>query len=173
VIGAESPILAFVRCKDCITGRFTVDGDGIAGLVTLSDLQKLPARAALFGLVTNLELVMIDAIEALFPNDIWIERLNPDDRREFEENIKRAKDRDTFTRAIDYTQLRWKYFILRRKCELGEWKIFQPINDLRNGLAHAKPYIVDRRDELRLVETVRLIDELVERIAAASTKSKG
>lgn len=165
LIGAETPIMDFVRGQESAEARFIIDRGGVSGLVTLSDLQKLPARAALFGLITQLELEMGEAVQELFPNDGWIDRLRPEDRTELQTNIERAKKRDVFTRAIDLTQLREKYFLLQNLFALGPWADFRPVNDLRNGLAHAKPYIHDRRDERRLVKTVRHVDELFGRVA--------
>ena len=46
--------------------RLVVSGTGIVGLVTLSDLQKLPVRAVLLALLTGLEISMSEAIEQVF-----------------------------------------------------------------------------------------------------------
>ena len=50
LIGADASILAFVRDADFRKCRLVVSGSQISGLVTLSDLQRLPVRAALLGL---------------------------------------------------------------------------------------------------------------------------
>jgi CBS domain len=47
VIGADSSILEFVSDADSKPCRLVVSGARIEGLVSLSDLQKLPVRAAL------------------------------------------------------------------------------------------------------------------------------
>lgn len=164
MIGATSPILAFVRCPDCTNGRFIVDGERITGLVTLSDLQKLPARAALFGLVTRLELLMGAVIVARFGEDGWINRLRNGDRQTVEEEIGRARQRDTFTRTIDYTQLSHKFWLLRDLRGLDDQRAFRAVRGLRNDLAHAKPYVLDRQGELQLVDTVRIIDDWTRRL---------
>ncbi|MGO4843671.1 hypothetical protein AB4144_66485, partial [Rhizobiaceae sp. 2RAB30] len=62
LIGADASILSFVKEADTRPFRLLVSERGIVGLVSLSDLQKLPVRAALFGLVTGLEMAMTDAI---------------------------------------------------------------------------------------------------------------
>jgi hypothetical protein len=48
LIGADASILAFVRDADRHKCRLVVSGCEISGLVSLSDLQRLPVRAALF-----------------------------------------------------------------------------------------------------------------------------
>jgi len=62
MIGADASIVAFVRDADRHKCRLVVSGCEINGLVSLSDLQKLPVRAALFTMVTHLEMVMANFI---------------------------------------------------------------------------------------------------------------
>jgi hypothetical protein len=51
-----------------------VAGRDISGLVSLFDIQKLPARTALFAIVTQLEIVMTNAIRREFGRDeSWLE----------------------------------------------------------------------------------------------------
>src|SRR5262249_53547236 len=72
LIGADASILAFVRDADCHRCRLIVSGNEISGLVSLSDLQHLPVRAALFGVVTYLEIIMADVIRREFKSsDEW------------------------------------------------------------------------------------------------------
>ena len=58
VIGADASIIDFVTTADERQTRLVVSGDRVAGLVSLSDLQQLPVRAALFTLITRLEIAM-------------------------------------------------------------------------------------------------------------------
>jgi hypothetical protein len=50
LIGADAGILTFLRSADRVGCRLVMSGAEISGLVTLSDLQQLPVRAALFAL---------------------------------------------------------------------------------------------------------------------------
>lgn len=63
LVGADSSILDFIKDADEKPCRLVVSGGSITGLVTLSDLQKLPVRAALFALITGFEITMYDAIK--------------------------------------------------------------------------------------------------------------
>lgn len=58
LLGADASILAFVRNADERRCRLIVSQNEISGLVGISDPQRLPVRAALFGLVTYFEIVM-------------------------------------------------------------------------------------------------------------------
>lgn len=66
LIGANAGIIEFVRRADEQPCQLVVSGSRIDGLVSLSDMQKLPVRAALFGLVTGMELTMSELIRRHF-----------------------------------------------------------------------------------------------------------
>jgi hypothetical protein len=54
LIGADAGILSFVKGADRRGCRLVMSGAEISGLVSLSDLQKLPVRATvLFALITH------------------------------------------------------------------------------------------------------------------------
>ena len=63
MIGADASIVEFVMTADKRPIRMVVSGDRVAGLVSLSDLQHLPVRAAIFTLITSLEIAMAKRIE--------------------------------------------------------------------------------------------------------------
>ena len=67
LIGADASILDFLSEVSSRPFRLLVSGKRIDGLVSWSDLQKLPVRAALFGLTTGLEIVMSAAIRSEYP----------------------------------------------------------------------------------------------------------
>lgn len=72
LIGADAGILTFVRDADVRPCRLIVAGTEIVGLVSLSDLQRLPVRPVLFMLITHLELLMAEVIRVEFgTSDDW------------------------------------------------------------------------------------------------------
>ena len=72
LIGADASILDFLQGLPTSPVRLTVSGKGIDGLVSWADLQKLPVRAALFGLITGFELAMLEAIKRRYgKSDAW------------------------------------------------------------------------------------------------------
>ena len=147
VIGADASIIEFVMTADERPARLVVSGNEVAGLVTLSDLQRLPVRAAIFTLMTSLEIAMAERIETEWPDDPtgWLELLSDQRRDEVLKKIDTAKQKDGFVSAIMFTQLSHKATILRKE-ELvsGSGKQlkrdFNEIRDLRDHLAHANYY---------------------------------
>ena len=63
VIGADASIIEFVETAAERPTRLVVSGDGVTGLVSLSDLQRIPVRAAIFTLITSIEIAMGKRIE--------------------------------------------------------------------------------------------------------------
>lgn len=83
LIGADASIVEFARRAHETEFRFVVTKDRVGGLVTISDLQKLPVRASLFALITSLELAMTSAITSAFGSALadWPEKALSDDER--------------------------------------------------------------------------------------------
>ena len=150
LIGADASVLTFVRHADDSPFRLVVSGREITGLVSISDLQRLPVRAALFAMVTHLEMVMADAIRRRQPNsDRWMSLLSEGRKKKVYEQIERAKSGDTFVDPVLYTQFCDKVRIVNKMggpADSGAWdaKLFQrdmkDFQDLRDGLAHANDY---------------------------------
>jgi hypothetical protein len=69
LIGADARILDFIKDADRKPCRLVVSDSGIVGLVTLSDLQKLPVRAVLFAIITGFEITMMGLIRQSFKSD--------------------------------------------------------------------------------------------------------
>jgi hypothetical protein len=77
LIGADASLLTFIRNADRQMCRLVVSGPEMNGLVSLSDLQQLPVRAALFAMVTHLEITMAQAIRREFnQSEDWMDCLS-------------------------------------------------------------------------------------------------
>jgi hypothetical protein len=171
LIGADASILTFVRHADSQPCRLVISGSEISGLVSLSDLQRLPVRAALFGMVTHLEIVMAGAIRAEFgTSDDWMGRLLPDQRRQVAKKVVKAKENDAYVHdMLLFTQFSDKVTVIKERQNLrwdrGEFEDqLHQIQDLRNDLAHAKDYAVTRNLAKKVCETVRLIEAWTNRL---------
>ncbi|SDR39049.1 hypothetical protein SAMN05519103_02589 [Rhizobiales bacterium GAS113] len=165
LIGADASILAFVRDADRQKCRLVVSGHEISGLVSLSDLQRLPVRAALFGLVTHLEIIMADAIRREFDStDGWIERLSEGRKAQLQDEIGKATVGDGLVDELLFTQFadkmtiihRSPYFTFGKNSFKGDLKQVQA---LRDHLAHANDYAASPRAACEVCSTVRLIDK--------------
>lgn len=142
LIGGDAGILDFVRQADSQPYRLVLGGTRISGLVTLSDLQKLPARAALFGLVTDLELALQETIRRAFKPSEWKDILTDGRRGELQKKIRGAtKGRVLINDEILYTELCDKLDIIRTlpSVPLSSNQKERLVN-LRHQLAHANEF---------------------------------
>jgi hypothetical protein len=170
LIGADASIVNFVRDADRQPCRLIVSGPEISGLVSLSDLQRLPVRAALFAMVTHLEMIMADSIRREFQgSEDWIHRLSPDRQGKVRNKVIEAKAEDVFVETLLLTEFGDKVTIIKRrpnfcwgrkafKSEMGRVQL------LRNDLAHAKNYAVTREAANRVCETARFMEAWIGRL---------
>ena len=168
LIGGDASILDFIRSGDRQPCRLVVSGARVSGLVTLSDLQKLPVRAALFALVTHLEMTMAAAIRRECPApDQWQRRMSSGRRDGLADKIAASTRADSMVDALEFTDFADKRQILMKSDRLQVSKRrfeaeLKAIEDLRNPLAHAGSYAETRDEALRLCGTVRAADEWVD-----------
>ena len=123
----------------------------------MSDLQQLPVRAALFTLITSLEIVMADWIEAQWPGDpdSWLALLSPGRREKALDRIKEFKNNNSFVSEILCTEFTDKCDIVRERASIPASKSqmerdFSAIRDLRDQLAHASHYARSPREALQV-----------------------
>ena len=91
LIGAKVSILDYIGDSGKKPVRLVVSDSGIVGLVTRSDLQKPPARVALFALLTGFEVIMSDVIRTRLPCDGWMQCLSCGRRQILEEQINKSR----------------------------------------------------------------------------------
>ena len=76
MVSADMPIANLISELKDNHYRLVLRGGRIDGLVTQSDLLKLPVRILVFGLITHLEQVMADIVSVRWPGDSWFPKLN-------------------------------------------------------------------------------------------------
>lgn len=182
LIGADASILSFVREADTCPFRLLISDQGVVGLVSLSDLQKLPVRAALFSLVTGLEMAMTKAIQLADPGGKnWIKCISAERQVDLQKRIKDAKQKGGIVTELLFTQFCEKRDILikllfgketkPRREELA--RKFRRIEELRNDLAHANDYAVDNQSAGGVCATVRDILDMRQLIVRRAGEIEG
>ncbi|MET4200737.1 hypothetical protein [Bradyrhizobium sp. LA6.12] len=145
LLGADASILDFVLDADEKQCRLVISGTKVVGLVSLSDLQRLPVRAALFALITGLEMTMADLIRTRHPkSEDWMRFLTNGRQAKIEEERKKAKSDDGYVDTLLFTQFCDKRDILTQKLPEPERSALsaalERIESLRNSIAHANEY---------------------------------
>lgn len=147
LIGSNASILDFLKAGSEGPTRLVVSGGEIVGLVCMADLHKLPVRAALFSVVTALEMAMADRIDSVWRDSTshWLELLSPARRNEVNDRIASARRNDTYVSDIASTQFADKVTITLKQGLVPGSKTqlksdFKVIRKLRDDLAHANDY---------------------------------
>ena len=156
LIGEGTPIVVLIgriRKKPFLV----VSAQEVIGLVTWSDLQKLPGRAALFALVTGFELTMYETIKRHFgKSDDWTKLLNGHRlciaEKQYREQCERGSDVDLLlcTQFCDKRDILIKSFDF----DIGKRKLkrkLEAIERVRDDVAHANNYAMsfDQAEQLR------------------------
>jgi hypothetical protein len=146
LISADVGILTFIELADEHPCRLVVRGTTIDGIVTLSDLQKLPVRPALFLLITHLELLMSETIRRHFQgSDAWIAILSPERQAKVTNKWERLNAENLAIDLISAAEFCDKRKVLLRSVDLsigrnkGELQLKQ-IEKLRDSLAHSSDF---------------------------------
>lgn len=170
LIDSQSSILDFILSADRFPTKLVRSGDRVSGLVCVSDLQKLPVRVALFGLITGFEMALAQKI-ALHWNGRggWMQNLSRNRQRKLRERIAYLRKSDAFVDPLETTQLSDKFTILLRESLLpgAERQLrnqYDRIEELRNDLAHANGYAETPVRARALSQTVRDILRLQEHL---------
>lgn len=145
LIAADAPIshvLPLLRRSQSY--RLVLEGTRISGLVTRSDILKLPIRLYAFGMVTHLETLMGQIIEQRLA-DTWIECLNENRRKKLEEKQLYLQQRRTNPPLLELTDFCDKRDIVRNIFGLSKKfrEELMAIEELRNQVAHAGNYAAD------------------------------
>jgi CBS domain-containing protein len=163
LITSGSSVLRYIEEAEASPCRLVIRDTRIAGIVTISDLQKLAVRPALFVLVTHLELLMAAAIRSHFrkqPDEGWLVKLG-DRRDRVEQNWQKLKADGLEIDLIAATQFADKRQVLTKSglfpCSRSRAeREFGAIENLRDGLAHANNYASTRESALKTIEAVTL-----------------
>ena len=178
LIGANASILDFIRDADSKPRRLIVSESEITGLVTVSDLQRLPVRVALFALVTGLERTMAGAISKQYEDENeWRELLSERRREKVREKVAKSKQDDRFVKTLLFTEFCDKRDILLHffPSSLSKTKLrrqLEEIEELRNQVAHASDYAATQTEAQRMCVVVQnLLDLRKEIVDIAARRS--
>lgn len=146
LIGADASIIDFIMQADIHPTNLVVSGSRIEGLVSLSDIQQLPSRAAIFTLITSLEMAMAMAISHHWPDaNGWLSHLSDERRNKVLDEIRKTKNDDGFVNELAFTQIHDKACIIGREGLLGQSRTkieqsFKKIRALRDSVVHSNEY---------------------------------
>ena len=137
--------------------RLVVTERGVEGIVTPSDLQKLPVRLYVFALITHFEMLMRDIIASHYPNDDdWLLLLPNPLKKKIEKDWEDLKESDLNVSKLECASLSAKSIILEQLLPPEEGKKLseerEMIRDLRHSIAHAGSYANDGQSGQKFID---------------------
>lgn len=148
IVSADMPIADLIPELKENHYRLVLRGGRIDGLVTQSDLLKLPVRLVVFALITHLEQVMASVITARWPDDSWFAELNEGRQSKINDKEFELRRRGMNPPKIELTEFSDKQDLCKKLFDGNKPKFkaeLKSLRELRDQLAHAATF-VDRSD---------------------------
>lgn len=185
IISADAGILSYIEHANERPCRLVLSGSRLDGIVTMSDLQRLPVRPAIFLLITHLELLMSDWIRQRCQSEReWIEQLGNDRPKNIEKQWKKLQANDLAIDRLTATHFSDKYKLVMKLSSLedpeeSENELYR-IKELRNRVAHAGDYALTQETARETIEVVGLTRKWIRllgvepgRLGQEETRSSG
>lgn len=165
LVSAEEPLPRFLPTLAESAYRLVVQGTRIEGIVTLSDVAKLPVRLLAFTSVAHLEAVITIAIRSDCPNDDekWLSLMGGQ-RKGIEKRLQeRRKQNIHLLSPIEVAYLSEKITVvskLRRLTKLESDR--KLITNFRNSLAHDGDFVKECKGINGLLERLSLVQHWID-----------
>jgi len=142
----ESNLVVYIHGMTGSPIEFVDGPEGIVGLVTPYDLERLPVRTALFAMIIDVEQAMGELINARLPDpSIWEKYISSGLRGELSRGLRRATQNDSVGQAILSVDFKVKLDLLQHCFERTAQVVWvtnekDEIRELRNLVAHGAPF---------------------------------
>ncbi len=165
LIAAEEPLENFIR----LIGkpphfRMVLQGSKITGIVTRSDLIKLPVRLLVFARVTYLEMIMAEIIQLCCPNpEDWMEMLTEDRQIAVLKEQRRHQREKAELPLVEMTSILDKGDIVRKVLGLDETfsRDLEEVRKLRNKVAHGGKFTDKREPVIQFINQISTMDRWI------------
>jgi hypothetical protein len=170
LVSAEAPLASFIQAVRNQPYRLVVDGTQIKGIVTRSDLLKVPVLLLGYSLLAQLELLANRAIEIKFKSsDDWLPELKEleeqhvkrEERhaRRIEGRKEKAKRENLSLPLVELADLVDKLRVIQDFLPSeGEFKTeLKEVVEFRNVVDHVRPLVPSRDDLDKFVQRLETV----------------
>ena len=169
LIGGDASIFEYIKTADTNQAKLVISKNAVSGLVTLADIQRLPARISIFSLLTTLEIKMAKLIEQSFVSeDDWMQMLKKDRRDLINEQYRTSLTNDGFINRLELTSIKDKADVIANS-DLVNYgsrtalkKAFFNLYSLRNSIAHSSEFAHTHSKAISVCKTVRKALQIIE-----------
>ena len=171
LVSSDEPLKGFIPLLVEMPHRLVLRGSRIEGIVTSSDVHKLPVRLLAFALITHLEMTMAAVITRRWSDDEWFALLSSGRQVKVREKVDVLKTENFDPPLIEVTDFCDKRTVLAKKALLDlpskrqAIRDFKRVEDLRNSVAHAGTYARSDAQLADFARLIRLTEEWIERLS--------
>lgn len=154
---AETSLMDFITSEALY--RLVLRGSKIEGIITRSDLIKLPVRLLAFSLITHVETLLNRVIRATGEKEeILLSYLSPKRQGEISKSLRKLKEQKRELDPLELTYLSDKRMIISNLRIFHEEQLaeLKEINALRNTVAHQDNYTESENLEQEFTKRLRL-----------------
>jgi hypothetical protein len=173
-MSADAPLLTFVETADTQRYRLLVAGGDVVGMVTLSDLQRLPVYSLIFSLLIAVEVLLVEWIRGACRDqaDAWMQHLRPQQRKVIESHWQQAVKNNLAIDRLSCASFSHEIAAARGlglfAAECAREEELSSLKQLRDRVCHAMGFAPTAEHALQVPAQVRKAREvaqwLVERI---------
>ncbi len=170
LITDSTPLIEIFELLEEKRRLFVLTKNEVSGIVTFADLQKPPIRMLLFGILSLLEMHMLELIRTFHPNGGWKGLITEKRLQSAEKLYRLQKERNEEIDLLDNLQISDKREILldtpaiidqlQLKSKTQGEKLFKQIEKLRNNLAHAQD-ITNGMSWAEVIPLVKQVEGLI------------
>jgi len=167
IVAADMPIADLIPQFRESHYRLILRGGRMDGLVTQSDLLKLPVRMLLFGLISHLEMCFRALVRERSPWPTWTEHLKPERRKILRKDLRKLKGARFEPDPLELSKFSDVVFVLAQQQDFGDdfRAKANPIVLLRNDIAHARTYLRSIDDTREFVDRFTSLRDLLARVS--------
>lgn len=173
LVAADEPLSKTMPLlREACSYRLVLEGTRINGVVTRSDLLKLPVRLYAFSLVTHLELIMAEIIQQHRPENSWLALLSESRRSNVEDKRLKLASRRADPDLLELTDFCDKRDIVRKILHPGDGFDTQlkGVEEVRNAVAHAGSYATSNSELQEFLDRLEYARTWINRLPELSSK---
>ena len=167
LIAGDAPLSEFLSVCHHHSFRLVVDRTRADGIVTVSDLQKLPVRLHAYTRIAHLEMLMAEIIRRRSHHDdsLWKHHVKPSMIRKAEKLRAYYERQDLGLPLIEYTDFGDKVQALGGLCpELDAEPDLLAVKQLRHEIMHARPVDESELGLSTFLERLSLTDKWIDKL---------
>jgi hypothetical protein len=175
LVSADAPLWHFIHTVHEQPYRLVVEQTRITGIVTWSDLLKVPVLVLAFSLLAELELAMNGRILERYADDTWVKLLDNDEQKRIRGRRRKLEKENLVLPTIELADLWHKAKVLRGIFGAGRdfEAELEKVVKLRNDVDHVKDMVRGDADLKGFVEHLETAETWLHVLKSSEALGRG